>query len=71
MTPYTPEQKGIVERVIRPLKDECIWFHRFESIEEAEDEIGRWVEKYNTERPHEELGWPSPVECREQQEQAV
>jgi len=71
ITPYTPEQNGVVERVIRTLKEECVWLHRFDSIEEAERAIGRWVEKYNSERPHEELGWLSPVEWREQQKQAA
>lgn len=71
ITPYTPEQNGVVERVIRTLKEECIWLHRFESIEEAERAINRWVEEYNTERPHEKLSWQTPSQWREGHEQAA
>ena len=59
-TPYTPEQNGIVERVIRALREECIWPHNFRNRAEAEWVIARWVRKYNTERPHESLGWETP-----------
>jgi transposase InsO family protein len=29
--PYTPEQKGIIERFFRSLKEECVWQHLFPS----------------------------------------
>ena len=29
ITPYTPEQNGIVERFFRSLKKECVWQHNF------------------------------------------
>ena len=45
--------------------------YRFKSIEEAERRIGEWVEKYNTERPHEALGWLTPVEWRKRNKQAA
>jgi putative transposase len=25
ITPYTPEQNGIIERFFRSLKEECVW----------------------------------------------
>ena len=71
ITPYTPEQNGVVERVFRTLKEECVWMYSFKSIEEAERRIGEWVEKYNTERPHEALGWLTPVEWRKRNKQAA
>lgn len=71
ITPYTPEQNGVVERVFRTLKEECVWIHRFRSIEEAEQKISQWINKYNTYRPHESLGWLTPVEWREQNKQAA
>jgi len=37
ITPYTPEQNGVVERVFRTLKEECVWMYRFKSIEGAEN----------------------------------
>ena len=27
ITPYTPEQNGLVERFFRPRKEECVWQH--------------------------------------------
>ena len=31
ITPHCPQQKGMVERVIRSLKEQCIYRHRFET----------------------------------------
>ena len=32
ITPYSPEQNGMVERVIRTLKDQCGHRHQFETL---------------------------------------
>lgn len=61
ITPYTPEQNGLVERFIRSLKEECVWRHRFESITHAQQVIGQWLRYYNTRRPHQALGYRTPV----------
>ena len=66
VTPYTPEQNGLIERFFRSLKEECVWQHRFESFEHARREITRWIEWYNRERPHQSLGYLGPREFREQ-----
>ena len=66
MTPYTPQQNGLIERFFRSLKEECVWQHRFENFEHARREIARWIEWYNGERPHQSLGYLSPREFREQ-----
>lgn len=62
ITPYSPEQNGLVERFIRSMKEECVWQHRFESISHARDVIGRWMRHYNTERPHQALGYQVPAQ---------
>jgi putative transposase len=67
ITPYTPEQNGIVERFFRSLKEECVWQHVFRDFAEARREITTWIHWYNTERPHQALGYRSPVEWRAQQ----
>ena len=60
ITPHTPEQNGLIERFIQSLKDECVWLHRFESLQHARSVIGNWIEEYNTERPHQELNYLPP-----------
>jgi putative transposase len=36
ITPYTPEQNGLLERFFRSFKEECIWQQNFTSFEEAQ-----------------------------------
>jgi putative transposase len=56
ITPYSPEQNGMVERVIRTLKEQCAHRHRFESLQHASRTIGDWIGFYNNRRPHQTLG---------------
>jgi putative transposase len=65
ITPYTPEENGLCERFIRSFKEEVAWINRFDSIEQARRTIARWVNWYNTERPHQALDYLSPVQCRQ------
>jgi putative transposase len=67
ITPYTPEQNGIIERFFRSLKEECVWQHVCTSFDEARRIIRDWVGWYNQERPHQALGYQSPVQYRAQQ----
>jgi putative transposase len=71
ITPYTPEQNGIVERFFRSLKEECVWQHQFGSFAEARRVIGSWIRWYNQRRPHQSLGYLSPLEYRARQQQLV
>ena len=71
ITPYTPEQNGIVERFFRSLKEECVWQHSFPSFVEARRAIRRWIEWYNERRPHQALGYHSPRQYRALQLQRV
>ena len=66
ITPYTPEQNGIIERFFRTLKEECVWLHRFHSFDHARREVTRFIEYYNTRRPHSALGYRSPAAYRAQ-----
>ena len=71
ITPYTPEQNGLIERFFRSLKEECVWQHRFASFEDARRTINRWMNWYNAERPHQALGYQSPHQYREKQHSQV
>lgn len=64
ITPYTPEQNGVIERFFRSLKEECIWQQVFTGYQEARQIIRRWIAWYNTERPHQALQYLSPAQYR-------
>ena len=68
ITPYTPEENGLVERFIRSFKEECVWLNRYNSMDEALESIRRWVDWYNTDRPHQSLNYKTPKEVRKEYE---
>lgn len=64
ITPYTPEQNGIIERFFRSLKEECVWQHQFQNFADAQQRLRTWLTWYNTGRPHQALGYRSPAQFR-------
>lgn len=42
----------MVERLWRSAKYECVYLHAFKTGSQAKRQIGRWMDYYNTERPH-------------------
>jgi len=40
ITPHCPEQNGLVERVIRTIKEQCVHRQRFETLQHASWVIG-------------------------------
>ncbi len=63
ITPHCPQQNGMVERVIRTLKEQCVHRHRFESLTHAMRTIGDWIHFYNHQRPHQALKMKTPAEA--------
>ena len=63
ITTHTPEQNGMVERVIRTLKEQCVYRQRFDSLQHASLVIGDWIAFYNHRRPHQTLGMNTPAEA--------
>ena len=61
ITPYTPEQNGMIERFFKTFKEECVWKHNFKNFEEAQRVVDEWIHWYNMARPHSALGYESPV----------
>jgi len=52
-----------IERLWRSLKYECVYLNAFETGSEARGGIGRWIDYYNTARPHSALGGRTPTEA--------
>ena len=62
ITPHCPEQNGMVERVIRSLKEQCIHRQRFETLQHASRVISDWIHFYNHRRPHQALAMETPAQ---------
>lgn len=63
ITPHCPQQNGMVERVIRTLKEQCVHRQRFESLQHASRAIADWIQFYNHRRPHQSLKMKTPAEA--------
>ena len=63
ITPHTPQQNGLIERLIRTLKEQCVHRHRFETLQHASRVISDWIDFYNRRRPHQALGMKTPAEA--------
>ena len=63
ITPHCPQQNGMVERVIRTLKEQCIHRQRFDSIQHATRAIADWISFYNHRRPHQALDMKTPADA--------
>ena len=61
ITPHSPQQNGMVERLIRSLKEQCIHRQRFETEQHASRAIAAWIQFYNHRRPHQALGMRTPA----------
>ena len=59
--PYHPQGRGKNERFHRTLVAEVFDFHRFASLDQAQQAFDHWREVYNFERPHEALGQHPPA----------
>lgn len=63
ITPHCPQQNGMMERLIRSLKEQCVHRQRFESLAHASRAIGDWIQFYNNRRPHQALDMKTPPEA--------
>jgi len=51
-----------IERLWRSLKYEEVYLKSYESVYEARQSLGRYIEFYNNQRPHQALGYQTPAE---------
>lgn len=63
ITPHCPQQNGMMERLIRSLKEQCIHHRRFESLANASRVIGDCFRLYNHRRQHHALAMRTPSEA--------
>ena len=49
---HHPEGNSYIERFHRSLKEEEVWTSEYRSLNEARENIGRYLEEYNHDRPH-------------------
>src|SRR5215211_6494996 len=59
--PGKPWQNGKEERFNGTVRDECLNMHVFTSLAEACVRLGAFRQQYNTERPHSQLGYLTPL----------
>lgn len=55
----------MAERFIRTLKEECLYLHDFQSLEEARGVIAGFIERYNHGWLLQRHGYRTPVEVRQ------
>ena len=62
MKPYRPQTNGKVERFWRTLNEDLIEDTDFDSLEELEDELLKYLVYYNWERPHQGIDGKKPIQ---------
>lgn len=62
-----PTQNSFIERFNGTYRHEILDYYIFHSLKEVRDITDRWLEEYNTERPHEALGNLTPSEYAEKE----
>ena len=60
-----PEGNGCIERFFRTLKEQLLWVHHFEDVEQLRQALLAFKETYNREWLIERLGYRSPAQVRQ------
>ena len=71
ITPYTPEQNGMIERFFRCSRRSASGSTTSPASSRHGRRSASWIRWYNERRPHQALGYLSPHQYRAQQLQAV
>ena len=56
-----PKGNADTERFMRTLKEECLWLHEFDSLDELTMIMKDWFNSYNNSYLHSSLGYKSPL----------
>ena len=60
-----PQCNGVAERWMRTLKEECLYLHDFESLEQARQVIDEFVRRYNEQWILERHAYQTPAQVRQ------
>jgi len=58
-----PKGNADTERMLRTLKEECLWLREWANPFELVDELKVWVESYNNSYLHSALGYKTPAQA--------
>src|SRR5262249_58545842 len=61
-----PQCNGVIERFMRTLKEQCLWLHRFDTLDQARAIINGFIERYNHEWLIERLDHRTPATARQE-----
>ena len=56
-----PESQAFIESWFSKLKERCVWLHEFETLDQAREVIGAYIDSYHH-RPHSGLNYRTPAE---------
>jgi putative transposase len=69
-----PESQAFIESWFSKLKQRCVWREEFETLDEAREAIGAYVDRYHR-RPHQGLAYRTPQEVaatwKDQRDQSI
>ena len=63
-SPGKPTENGQIESFNSTMRNEILRGVEFESVRKAREELEKWREKYNNERPHSALNYEPPSSRR-------
>lgn len=63
-----PQCNGVAERFMRTLKEQCLYLHWFQNLEQAREIIGEFIHRYNHAWLIERLGHRTPAQARAEAE---
>lgn len=62
-----PKGNADTERVIKTVKHDFVYINEFNSPVDFTERLARWIERYNTDRPHSTLGYRTPCDFEKEQ----
>ena len=63
--PGKPSQNGLIERLNGTLRTECLNLEWFVNIPQLNEKLQKWWMDYNTIRPHSSIGYKTPDELEQ------